>query len=82
MDKQTKSANLTEDYRSAPLVICRWRKVDALVWKRAWAFELLDACYDAKTTCEILDSSYTVSTEWRFAFAGLGLSFFGLKDYR
>jgi hypothetical protein len=28
-----------------------------------------------------LDIGPTVLTEWRFAFAGAGLSFFGLKDY-
>jgi hypothetical protein len=38
-----------------PSGICRQRKVDALVWKRARAFLLLDAGYDAKTICEILD---------------------------
>lgn len=73
---------LTEEQRSALQAICRQRKVDALVWKRAWAFLLLDAGYDAKTICEILDIGPTVLTEWRFAFAGAGLSFFGLKDYR
>ena len=81
MDKQTKSVPLTEDQRSALQAICRRRKVDALVWKRARAFLLLDAGYNAKTICEILDIGSTVLTEWRFAFAGMGLSFFGLKDY-
>ena len=46
---------LTEEQRSALQAICRQRKVDALVWKRARAFLLLDAGYDAKTICEILD---------------------------
>ena len=82
MDKQTKLVTLTEEQRSALEAICRQRKVDALVWKRARAFLLLDAGYDAKTICEILDIGPTVLTEWRFAFAGAGLSFFGLKDYR
>ena len=81
MDKQTRPVTLTEDQRSALQTICRRRKVDALVWKRARAFLLLDAGYDAKTICEILDIGPTVLTEWRFAFAGTGLSFFGLKDY-
>ena len=81
MDKQTKSVTLTEDQRSALQAICRRRKVDALVWKCARAFLLLAAGYNAKTICEILDIGSTVLTEWRFAFAGLGLSFFGLKDY-
>ena len=81
MDKQTKSVTLTEDQRSALQAICRRRKVDALVWKRARAFLLLDAGYNAKTICEILDIGSTVLTEWRFVFAGMGLSFFGLKDY-
>jgi len=48
MDKQTKSVTLTEDQRSALHAICRRRKVDALVWKRARAFLLLDASYNAK----------------------------------
>ena len=73
---------LTEERRSALQAICRQRKVDALVWKRARAFLLLDAGYDAKTICEILDIGPTVLTEWRFAFAGAGLSFFWMKDYR
>jgi hypothetical protein len=46
---------LTEEQRSAHQAICRQRMVDALVWKRARAFLLLDAGYDAKTICEILD---------------------------
>jgi hypothetical protein len=46
---------LTEEQRSALQAICRQRKVDALVGKRARAFLLLDAGYDAKTICEILD---------------------------
>ena len=82
MDKQTKSVTLTENQRSALQAICRGRKVDALVWKRARAFLLLDAGYDAKTICKILDIGPTVLTEWRFSFAGMGLSFFGLKDYK
>ena len=83
MDKQTKSVTLTEDQRSALQAICRRRKVDALVWKCARAFLLLAAGYNAKTICKIVDIGSTVLTEWRFAFAGLGLglSFFGLKDY-
>ena len=81
MDKQTKLVTLTEDQRSALQAICRRRKVDARVWKRARAFLLLDAGYDAKTICEILDIGPSVLTEWQFSFAGVGLSFFGLKDY-
>ena len=42
---------------------------------------LLDADYDAKTICEVLDIGPTVLMEWKFAFAGMGLSFFGLIDY-
>ena len=55
MDKQTRSVTLTltEDERSALQAICRRCKVDALVWKRARAFLLLDAGYDAKTICQI-----------------------------
>ncbi len=53
----------------------------ALVWKRARAFLLLDAGEDAGAIYRILDIDPTVMMEWRFAFAGAGLSFFGLKDY-
>ncbi len=65
MDKQTRSVTLTEDQRSALQAICRRRKVDALVWKRARAFLLLDAGYDAQTICEILDLGPTVLAQWR-----------------
>ena len=81
LDKQTKSVPLAEDQRSALQAICRWRKVDAFMWKRAWAFLLLDAGYDAKIICEVLDIGPTVLTEWQVTFAGMGLSFLGLKDY-
>ena len=73
MDKQAKSVTLTENQRSALQAICRRRKVDALVWKRARALSLLDAGYDAQTICEILDLGPTVLTQWRFSFAGMGL---------
>ena len=66
MNKQTRSVTLTEDQRSARQAICRRRKVDALVWKRARAFLLLDAGYDAQTICEILDLGPTVLAQWRF----------------
>ena len=72
---------LAEDQRSALQAICRWRKVDAFMWKRARAFLLLDAGYDAKIICEVLDIGPTVLTEWQVTFAGMGLSFLGLKDY-
>ncbi|MCP3971727.1 MAG: IS630 family transposase [Rhodobacteraceae bacterium] len=81
MKQQHRTVCLTDEQRTALANICRRRKVDALVWKRARAFVLLDAGYDAKLVCEILDIGPTVLTEWRFAFAGAGLSFFGLKDY-
>jgi transposase len=81
MSTQHKSVSLTGDQRAALEAICRRRKVDALVWKRARAFLLLDSGYEAKTICEILDIGPTVLTEWRFTFASIGLSFFGLKDY-
>ena len=42
---------------------------------------LLDADYDAETICEVLDIGPTVLMKWKFAFAGMGLSFFGLIDY-
>ena len=81
MSKQYKTVSLSDDQRIALEALCRRRKVDALVWKRARAFLLLDAGEDAGTVCRILDIGPTVLTEWRFAFAGVGLSFFGLKDY-
>ena len=74
MDMQRKSVTLTEDQQSALQAICRRRKVDALVWKRARAFLLLDADYNPKTIYEILNIGSIVLTEWRFAFAGMGLS--------
>jgi transposase len=81
MSKQCKTVFLSDEQRIALEALCRRRKVDALVWKRARAFLLLDAGEDAATVCRILDIGPTVLTEWRFAFAGAGLSFFGLKDY-
>ena len=66
MDKQTKLVTLTEGERSGLQAICRRREDDSLVWKRSWAFLLLDADYDAKTICEILDIGLTVLPEWRF----------------
>ena len=81
MAKQHRTFSLTCEDREAPEAICRCRKVDALVWKRARAFLLPDAGYDAKLVCGILDIGPAVLTEWRFAFSGAGLSFFDLKDY-
>lgn len=81
INDKPKSVSLTEDQRSALQTICRQRKVPVLVWKRARAFILLDSGVDAKTICFILDIGPTVLTEWKFAFACTGLSFFGLKDY-
>lgn len=81
MSKPAKTISLTDEQRTALEVICRRRKVDALVWKRARAFLLLDAGEDGQTVCRILDIGPTVLTEWKFAFAGMGLSFFGLKAY-
>ena len=75
MDKPTGSLTLTENERSSLQAICRRRKVDALVWKRARAFLLLDAGYDAKTICEILDIGPTVLTQWRFALQAWGCRF-------
>ena len=80
-EKPSKTVSLTDEQRTALEAICRRRKVDALVWKRARAFLLLDAGEDASTVCRILDIGPTVLTEWQFAFTGAGLSFFGLKDY-
>ena len=81
MNKPSKTISLTVEQRVALQAICRRRKVDVLVWKRARAFLLLEAGEDAGTVCRILDIGPTVLTEWRFAFAGAGLSFFGLKGY-
>ena len=81
MNKQAKPVTLSEEQRSSLQTICRRRKVDALVWKRARAFLLLDAGEEAATVCRILDIGPTVLTEWRFAFSSMGLVFFGLKDY-
>lgn len=81
MAKQTKSVSLTDEQRTALEAICRRRKVDALVWKRARAFLLLDADYDAQTICEVLDIGPTVLSEWKFSFASMGVSFFGLNSY-
>ena len=81
MSKQYKTVSLSDEQRIALEALCRRRKVDALVWKRARAFLLLDTGEDALTVCRILDIGPTVLTEWRFAFAGAGLSFFGLKGY-
>lgn len=75
MDKPTKLVTLSEEQRSALQTICRRRKGDALVWKRARAFLLLDVGEDAQTVCRILDIGPTVLTEWRFAFAGMRLAF-------
>ena len=81
MNKQAKSVTLSEEQRSSLQTICRRRKVDALVWKRARAFLLLDAGEEAATVCRILDIGPTVLTEWRFAFSSMGLVFLGFKDY-
>ena len=81
MNKPHKTVSLSADQRLALEALCRRRKVEALVWKRARAFLLLDAGYDTKLVCEILDIGPTVLTEWQFAFSGAGLSFLGLKDY-
>lgn len=81
MDKRHRKIFLTDEQRTELEAICRRRKVEALVWKRARAFLLLDAGENAQTVCRILDIGPTVLTEWRFSFANMGLSFFGLKDY-
>ena len=81
MSKQYKTVSLSDEQRIALEALCRRRKVDALVWKRARAFLLLDMGEDALTVCRILDIGPTVLTEWRFAFAGVGLSVFGITDY-
>ncbi len=75
------TVSLADDERAALEMLCRRRKVEALVWKRARAFILLDAGYDPKIVCEILDIGPSVLMEWRFAYKADGLAFFGLKDY-
>ena len=62
------TVSLTDDERAALEMLCRRRKVEALVWKRARAFILLDAGYDPKIVCEILDIGPSVLMEWRFAY--------------
>ena len=76
MVKQINSVMLTEDQRSALQAICRRRKVDALVWKRARAFLLLDAGYNAKTICEILDigSTHVFASQRAQAFVVVGVA--------
>jgi putative oxidoreductase len=74
MSKQYKTVSLSDDQRIALEALCRRRKVDALVWKRARAFLLLDAGEDAETVCRILDIGPTVLTEWRFAFVAAGFA--------
>lgn len=81
MSPRSKTVSLSCDEREALEAICRRRKVDALVWKRARAFLLLDAGEDAGTVCRILDIGPSVLPEWQIAFAGMRLSFFNLKDY-
>ena len=51
MNKHHKTVSLSADQRLALEAICRRRKVEALVWKRARAFLLLDAEEDAGTIC-------------------------------
>ena len=75
------SISPTDDQRADANAICHHRKVDALVWKRAPAINLLDAGVDPDTTCQILDIGRTVLTEWRRAFSAEGCAFFGLNDY-
>ena len=80
-DYSQTSISLTDDQRADIKAICRRRKVDALVWKRAQAINLLDAKKDPKTICQVLDIGRTVLTEWCRAFLAKGLAFFGLNDY-
>jgi hypothetical protein len=72
MSKQYKTVSLSDEQRIALEALCRRRKVDALVWKRARAFLLLDAGEDAATVCRILDIGPTVLTEWRFLIVPRG----------
>ncbi len=81
MSKHLILVSLPDDHRAALEATCRRRKVDALEWKRARAFLLPDDGCNPALVCEILDIGPTVLTEWRFAYAGAGLAFFGLKNY-
>ena len=80
-DYSQASISLTDDQRADTKAICRRRKVDALVWKRAQAITLLDAKKNPKTIRQVLDLGRTVLTEWCHAFSAEGLAFFGLNDY-
>ena len=62
-DYSQTSISLTDDQRADFKATCRRRKVDALVWKRAQAINLLDAKKDPKTICQVLDIGRTVLTE-------------------
>ena len=75
-DYSQASISLTDDQRADIKAICRRRKVDALVWKRAQAITLLDAKNDPKTICQVLDIGRIVLTEWCRAFSAEGLAFF------
>ncbi len=81
MSKHLTLVSLPDDHRAALEATCRLRKVDALEWKRARAFLLPDDGCNPALVCEIPDIGPTVLTEWRFAYAGAGLAFFGLKNY-
>ena len=48
MNKPHKTVSLSADQRLALEALCRRRKVEALVWKRARAFLLLDAGYELR----------------------------------
>ena len=69
MNPRSKPVSLSCDERLALEAICRRRKVDALVWKRARALLLLDAGEDAGTVCRVLDIGPSVLPEWQFEAA-------------
>ena len=58
MNKPHKTVSLSADQALALEALCRRRKVEALVWKRARAFLLLDAEEDAGTVCRIPDRRF------------------------
>jgi transposase len=72
---------LSDQERERLVSITRRRKVEALVWKRARAFLLLDSGEDAATVCRILDIGPTVLVEWQGRYKLQGSNFSGLKDY-
>jgi DNA-directed RNA polymerase subunit F len=68
-ERSSKTIFLTDEQRAALEAVCRRRKVDALVLKRARASLLLASGYDSALIYEILDIGPAVLMDWRFASA-------------